>query len=74
MTLVAFPSVSAFTRISSNSQIMPDYTTVAADIKSILANKDWDDGSLGPLFVRLAWHASGTYDHKSRSGGCSILL
>ena len=28
-----------------------------------------DDGSYGPVFVRLAWHASGTYDKADGSGG-----
>lgn len=27
------------------------------------------DGSLGPIFVRLAWHASGTYDKDTKTGG-----
>lgn len=26
-------------------------------------------GSYGPIFVRLAWHASGTYDKDSKTGG-----
>lgn len=29
----------------------------------------YDDGSFGPLFVRLAWHASGTYDKSTGKGG-----
>ncbi|CAG8765107.1 17235_t:CDS:2, partial [Acaulospora colombiana] len=35
----------------------------------ILNNPEWDDGSLGPLFVRLAWHSSGTYDKHTKTGG-----
>ena len=27
------------------------------------------DTSHGPLFVRLSWHASGTYDKESKTGG-----
>jgi len=46
-----------------------DYNAVSRDIAAILPNKSWDDGSLGPVFVRLAWHASGTYDHKADHGG-----
>ncbi|EGF78612.1 hypothetical protein BATDEDRAFT_12883 [Batrachochytrium dendrobatidis JAM81] len=46
-----------------------DYDAVADDIRSILKNEDWDDGSLGPVLVRLSWHASGTYDHKTKTGG-----
>jgi len=48
-----------------------DYEKVRGDIKGILKNAQWDDGHLGPVLVRLAWHASGTYDKKSGSGGSS---
>lgn len=34
-----------------------------------LENDEYDDGSYGPVFVRLAWHAAGTYDKKSGTGG-----
>lgn len=30
---------------------------------------DYDDGSCGPVLVRLAWHASGTYDKETNTGG-----
>jgi hypothetical protein len=30
---------------------------------------NYDDGSYGPILVRLAWHASGTYDAKTGTGG-----
>ncbi|KAJ7058569.1 heme peroxidase [Mycena amicta] len=30
---------------------------------------DYDDGSYGPVLLRLAWHASGTYDAASNTGG-----
>ena len=39
---------------------------------AIAANLDDDAadyGSYGPLLVRLAWHSSGTYDHKTGVGG-----
>jgi catalase (peroxidase I) len=39
------------------------------EIAGMLNKKDWDDGSLGPLFVRLAWHASGTYSKYTKTGG-----
>lgn len=29
----------------------------------------YDDGSYGPIFVRLAWHSSGTYDKETKTGG-----
>lgn len=38
-------------------------------IAESLDNDHYDDGSMGPLLVRLAWHASGTYDDKSKTGG-----
>jgi cytochrome c peroxidase len=34
-----------------------------------IENNDYDDGSYGPLFVRLAWHASGTYSKHDQKGG-----
>lgn len=46
-----------------------DYNAVREDIKKIIPNPDWDKGSIGPLLVRLAWHASGTYCAKSKTGG-----
>ncbi|GIL87364.1 hypothetical protein Vretimale_1703 [Volvox reticuliferus] len=45
-----------------------DYAAVRASISSLL-DADYDDGSYGPLLVRLAWHASGTYDKVSCTGG-----
>lgn len=27
------------------------------------------DGSYGPIFLRLAWHSSGTYDKDTNTGG-----
>lgn len=30
---------------------------------------DYDDGSYGPVLVRLAWHTSGTYDKATNTGG-----
>ncbi|KAJ3268797.1 cytochrome c peroxidase [Terramyces sp. JEL0728] len=46
-----------------------NYDAVRKEIVAILNKPDWDDGSLGPVFVRLAWHASGTYDSKTKTGG-----
>ncbi|CAD7952737.1 unnamed protein product [Amoebophrya sp. A25] len=50
--------------------IDPRYAAVAEDLKTFLtSDPSYDDGSYGPLFIRLAWHASGTYDQTSRNGG-----
>lgn len=46
-----------------------DFEAVRKDIAAILKNKDYDDGSIGPVIVRLAWHSSGTYDKADDSGG-----
>jgi hypothetical protein len=46
-----------------------DYAAVRKAVAAILDKEGYDDGSLGPVFVRLAWHASGTYDKVSKTGG-----
>lgn len=39
------------------------------DIRAVLNQPGYDDGSAGPIFVRLAWHASGTYSLVEHTGG-----
>ncbi|CAO0803667.1 unnamed protein product [Mucor circinelloides] len=47
-----------------------DYQQVYNDIAEMLdEDSDYDDGSYGPVLVRLAWHASGTYDKETKTGG-----
>ena len=47
-----------------------DYQKVYDSIAELLVEKDdYDDGSYGPVLVRLAWHASGTYDAATGTGG-----
>ncbi|KAI8803013.1 heme peroxidase [Cladochytrium replicatum] len=46
-----------------------NYEKVKGDIVATLNQPDWDDGSLAPVYVRLAWHAAGTYDKKTQTGG-----
>jgi len=46
-----------------------DYKAVRKDIEALLDSSGYDDGSYGPVFIRLAWHASGTFDKKDGSGG-----
>jgi cytochrome c peroxidase len=42
-----------------------DYQSVAADIAALIS----ENTRLGPTIVRLAWHASGTYDKETDTGG-----
>ena len=46
-----------------------DYNCVKKELLSMMDNPDHDDGSIGPILIRLAWHSSGTYDKESKSGG-----
>lgn len=46
-----------------------DYDAVRRDLEGMMDNPSWDDGSLAPVFIRLAWHSSGTYDEASGTGG-----
>lgn len=41
------------------------YDLVYKEIASKLENNDYDDGSIAPLLLRLAWHAAGTWDGKT---------
>ena len=46
-----------------------DYGEIKQAIADILDVDNYDDGSYGPVFVRLGWHASGTYSKYDKSGG-----
>lgn len=46
-----------------------DYAAVAQAIRDILPDEEYDDGSKGPVILRLSWHASGTFDKKTKTGG-----
>lgn len=46
-----------------------DFDAVRRSIRKVLDQPGYDDGSAGPVFVRLAWHCSGTYDKASNTGG-----
>ncbi|CAF1074445.1 unnamed protein product [Rotaria sp. Silwood1] len=62
----------ASTTPSDNKLATPskvDYNEVRKSIAALLDDNNYDDGSYGPLFVRLGWHASGTYSHIDSSGG-----
>jgi len=46
-----------------------DYNAVRKDIADSLESENYDDGSYGPVLIRLAWHAAGTYCKVSKTGG-----
>jgi len=48
-----------------------DWVKIGEEIANIISSApdNYDDGSYGPMFVRLAWHASGTYDKNKKDGG-----
>jgi len=52
-----------------------DYDQVKEDIEAVLTDsKEWwpaDYGHYGPLFIRMAWHAAGTYRTTDGRGGAS---
>ncbi len=47
-----------------------DFKMLRRDLGRLMrSDPTHDDGSLGPLFVRLTWHCCGTYDIASGTGG-----
>ncbi|GAB7352006.1 hypothetical protein MBLNU459_g2525t1 [Dothideomycetes sp. NU459] len=47
-----------------------DYQKVYdAVAKRLVEQDDYDDGSYGPVLLRLGWHASGTFDAATGTGG-----
>jgi len=45
------------------------FDAVRKDILGIMKQPEYDDGSAAPVLLRLAWHASGTYDQETKTGG-----
>lgn len=46
-----------------------NFNKVKEDVENILWDQKYEDKNIGPLLVRLAWHASGTYDKTTKTGG-----
>jgi len=68
------PAKAAATPAAAEKKKEVDWKLVRARIVDLLDDAEWDDGSWGPVFVRLAWHSSGTYDVKTKKGGSEGAL
>jgi catalase (peroxidase I) len=66
-TAVAPQAVGAAHSVGRSGAV--DYAAVRRELTLLMDNPSWDDGSLAPVFIRLAWHSSGTYDKASNTGG-----
>lgn len=54
-------------QVHANGKV--NYEEVRTAIANVLDAPGFDDGSFGPIFIRLAWHAAGTYDKLTKTGG-----
>ncbi|KAG4305701.1 hypothetical protein PORY_000611 [Pneumocystis oryctolagi] len=61
-----------FESLVKKKPVKKDYEKVYREIAELMTSdevEDYDDGSLGPILVRLGWHSSGTYNKEDNSGG-----
>lgn len=65
-TSTATPSVEPVSvAVTAAPKVKVDYAAVRRDVLAIIDA----DADMGPTLVRLAWHASGTYDKATNTGG-----
>lgn len=72
--IAAVSATAAFTapqkaHASSPGNDEPSKEEIAAAASAISDLLDNDESDIGPTLVRLAWHASGTYDKETNTGG-----
>jgi len=70
-TLVAFAAPATAQPLKTTPTVKSEaYYQAAYDaVSDLLEDLDYDDGSYAPVLLRLAWHAAGTYDKASGTGG-----
>lgn len=49
--------------------VKPDYDAVRKAVADVMEKDSYDDGSYGPVLVRLAWHCAGTFSAADGTGG-----
>lgn len=54
---------------ASPSEPATNWEQIRKEIAETLDNADYDDGSYGPVLIRLAWHAAGTFCKVTKTGG-----
>jgi cytochrome c peroxidase len=70
-TSTALKSAAQSAKVATNFvPTKADYQKVYNRIAEVIDDAgDYDNGSFGPVVLRLAWHASGTYDKATGTGG-----
>eukprot|EP00388_Colpodella_angusta_P006311 GDKJ01018779.1.p1 GENE.GDKJ01018779.1~~GDKJ01018779.1.p1 ORF type:complete len:373 (+),score=102.36 GDKJ01018779.1:167-1120(+) len=66
-SLFAVNQSSSFCEAPPSNKV--DWVKLYDAIAETLESENYDDGSYGPVYVRLAWHSAGTYDKNQKNGG-----
>lgn len=61
--------VAALVRLAEAVGPQRDLGSIRGLLRRRMREPGHDEGSLGPLFIRFAWHCSGTYDKNKGTGG-----
>ena len=62
-------AAAAATTTTTSTAARKDLSRVRDYMRSLLPDRQHDDGSFGPLMLRLAWHNCGTFRKSDNSGG-----